>query len=396
MVVNVAIFANGLIIMMSGSRLVFAMSRDKRFPGYQLFGRVTRSTSTPAWAVGLIMVGGIIFTLVFSTDALFKLFTAGSILPALIYLATVLMYLKVRPKLKLIPSTFTLGRWEPFVVDRRAAVADVRADRAAVPEPVLGLGQARRGADRDRRGDVRRRSGSSRRTRSTTCRSPSWARSRRRSRCTRDGRHRRRLGPAGCALAGRLAAAGLAVTLLEAGPELGARDSGRWDADRLDAATLPATVYDWGYDSEDTYPDRRSCRPSARACSAAALRTTAARRSGARARRVRRLGRPRLEPPADLLPHFEAATRAFRVLTAADVTPFHAAVLDAARDIGIPATDDLKDLDEHEAIGISPVNIVDGVRYNAAFAFLDRAALTVIGDAHGGARAARARTARWA
>ena len=62
------------------------------------------------------MVGGIIFTLVFSTDALFKLFTAGSILPALIYLATILMYLKVRPKLKLIPSTFTLGRWEPFVV----------------------------------------------------------------------------------------------------------------------------------------------------------------------------------------------------------------------------------------------------------------------------------------
>jgi amino acid transporter len=115
-VVNVAIFANGLIIMMSGSRLVFAMSRDKRFPGHQLFGRVIPSTATPAWAVGLIMVGGIVFTLVFSTDALFKLFTAGSILPALIYLATVLMYLKVRPKLKLIPSTMTLGRWEPFVV----------------------------------------------------------------------------------------------------------------------------------------------------------------------------------------------------------------------------------------------------------------------------------------
>jgi amino acid transporter len=63
--------------MMSGSRLVFAMSRDKRFPGYQLFGRVIPSTATPAWAVGLIMVGG---------------------------------------KLALIPSTFKLGRWEPFVV----------------------------------------------------------------------------------------------------------------------------------------------------------------------------------------------------------------------------------------------------------------------------------------
>jgi choline dehydrogenase len=45
------------------------------------------------------------------------------------------------------------------------------------------------------------------------------------------------------------------------------------------------------------------------------------------------------------------------------------------------STDDLNDLDEHEAIGISPVNIVDGVRFNAAFAFLDRAKLTIVGDA---------------
>jgi amino acid transporter len=114
--VNVAIFANGLIIMMSGSRLVFAMSRDKRFPGYQLFGRVLPSTATPAWAVGLILAGGVVFTLVFSTDTLVKLFTAGSILPALIYLATVLLYLRVRGRLARIPSSFRLGRWEPVVV----------------------------------------------------------------------------------------------------------------------------------------------------------------------------------------------------------------------------------------------------------------------------------------
>ncbi len=62
-------------------------------------------------------------------------------------------------------------------------------------------------------------------------------------------------GPAGCALAGRLAAGGLDVTLLEAGPDLGPQDSGRWDADLLDAAALSAS-YDWGYTSEDTYPGR--------------------------------------------------------------------------------------------------------------------------------------------
>jgi amino acid transporter len=114
--INVAIFANGLIIMMSGSRLVFAMSRDRRFPGYQLFSRVIPSTATPGWAVGLILAGGVVFTLVFSTDTLVKLFTAGSILPALLYLATVLLYLRVRGRLARIPSSLTLGRWEPVVV----------------------------------------------------------------------------------------------------------------------------------------------------------------------------------------------------------------------------------------------------------------------------------------
>ena len=89
---------------------------DKRFPGHQLFSRVIPSTATPAWAVGLILVGGVIFTLVFSTDTLVKLFTAGSILPALIYLATVLLYLRVRGRLAKIPSTLHLGRWEPLVV----------------------------------------------------------------------------------------------------------------------------------------------------------------------------------------------------------------------------------------------------------------------------------------
>jgi amino acid transporter len=114
--VNVAIFANGMVIMMSGSRLVFAMARDRRFPGYQLFRRVTPTTRTPAPAVVLIMIGGIIITLVFSTDALFKLFTAGTILPVLIYLATVLLFVGVKKKLDSHPGGFELGRWETPVI----------------------------------------------------------------------------------------------------------------------------------------------------------------------------------------------------------------------------------------------------------------------------------------
>jgi amino acid transporter len=114
--VNVAIFANGLVIMMSGSRLVFAMARDRRFPGHQLFSRVTPGAKTPAWAVLLILAGGAIITLVFSTDALFKLFTAGTILPVLIYLVTVLLFLRVRSKLTATPGRFDLGRWESLVI----------------------------------------------------------------------------------------------------------------------------------------------------------------------------------------------------------------------------------------------------------------------------------------
>jgi amino acid transporter len=115
-VVNVAIFANGLIIMLSGSRLVFAMSRDKRFPGHQLFRKVSGTTATPIPAVLLILAGGVVFTLVFSANALVNLFTAASILPALIYLVTVLLYVGVRKRLQSTPGAFSLGRWEPIVI----------------------------------------------------------------------------------------------------------------------------------------------------------------------------------------------------------------------------------------------------------------------------------------
>ncbi|WP_051324621.1 GMC family oxidoreductase [Candidatus Solirubrobacter pratensis] len=189
-------------------------------------------------------------------------------------------------------------------------------------------------------------------------------------------------GPAGCALAGRLAAAGADVVLLEAGPDLGPRDSGRWDAGLLDASAL-STSYDWGYSSEATYPDRVVAFERARVLGGCSSHNGCAAIRGARADYDgwRQPG----WATEDLVPLFEQAERAFRVhrYTAEEVTPFHAACLEAAQAAGIPLTADLNDLDEHEAIGIAPVNIDGGVRFNAAFAFLDRdyASLRVIGDA---------------
>src|SRR4051812_14095998 len=188
-------------------------------------------------------------------------------------------------------------------------------------------------------------------------------------------------GPAGCALAGSLAAAGIEVLLLEAGRDLGARGSGRWAAGLLDASALSAR-YDWGYSSEDRYPDRVLPFERARVLGGCSSHNGCAAIWGARAD-YDGWGIPGWATE-DLLPLFAEAERAFRVYRYGtdEITPFQAAVLEAAGAAGIPTTENLNDLDEHEAIGISPVNIADGVRFNAAFAFLDRTnpALTVLGD----------------
>ena len=56
-------------------------------------------------------------------------------------------------------------------------------------------------------------------------------------------------GSSGCVVAGRLAAeTDASVVLVEAGPDYGARSSGRWPADLLDGGAL-VTSHDWGYGS---------------------------------------------------------------------------------------------------------------------------------------------------
>jgi amino acid transporter len=54
--VCVSIFACGLIIMVTNSRLIFSMSRDRRLPGHQLLHQVPRATGGPPWATILAAV----------------------------------------------------------------------------------------------------------------------------------------------------------------------------------------------------------------------------------------------------------------------------------------------------------------------------------------------------
>jgi len=92
--VCVSIFACGLIIMVTNGRLIFSMARDRRLPGHQFLSRVPRATGGPSWATVLAAVLGALITLVLRThtSALATLFTASTIMPALLYAGTVLLY----------------------------------------------------------------------------------------------------------------------------------------------------------------------------------------------------------------------------------------------------------------------------------------------------------------
>ncbi|GAA4057163.1 amino acid permease [Actinomadura miaoliensis] len=115
--VVVSIFSCGLVILLSGARLVWAMARDRRFPGWPLLRRINPATGTPMNAAVLMFVIAQVLLALFarSTQALFSLFSAATLLPAIIYAATVALYVAKRRSLP--PSRgFQLGRWETPVL----------------------------------------------------------------------------------------------------------------------------------------------------------------------------------------------------------------------------------------------------------------------------------------
>src|SRR6516165_11468766 len=116
--VCVSIFACGLVIMVTNGRLIWSMSRDRRLPGYQLWRQVPRATGGPTWATILAAVLGALITLVLRThtSALVTLFTASTIMPALLYASTVLMYIFTARRHRAIAGHFSLGRWEIPVI----------------------------------------------------------------------------------------------------------------------------------------------------------------------------------------------------------------------------------------------------------------------------------------
>jgi choline dehydrogenase len=149
------------------------------------------------------------------------------------------------------------------------------------------------------------------------------------------------------------------VCLIEAGPDYGPFDGGRWPADLLDGTRLTFS-HAWETDREDRSQSRARVLGGCSAHNACVVL--------------------RGEPEdydwgagwsyVELEPFFDRVEAMLRVrtLTRDELTPWHAAWADAA------GTDAI----------VHPVNMVGGVRWNAAFAYLDparaRPNLTILAD----------------
>ena len=184
-------------------------------------------------------------------------------------------------------------------------------------------------------------------------------------------------GSSGCVVAGRLAAESDArVVLVEAGPDYGPRGAGRWPSDLLDGGAL-ATSHDWGYGSGELVGREPIAFPRARVIGGCSSHNGCVVAVGCPADYdgwAAATGDDRWRAAA-IRPALARALERLAVRTYGDdeVGPFHRACLDAAAAIGLPRADDLDVLDGGLGFGIEPVNIDQGVRVNAAFAYLDPA-----------------------
>ena len=107
--VMISIFACGLVIMTSGGRLIFAMSRDGNFFSSGLFRRVSPRFETPVAALILLAVLGIVGA--YFSSSLTVLVGTTAVLPALIYLFTTVTYLFSYRRLPAALASTKWARW---------------------------------------------------------------------------------------------------------------------------------------------------------------------------------------------------------------------------------------------------------------------------------------------
>jgi choline dehydrogenase len=177
-------------------------------------------------------------------------------------------------------------------------------------------------------------------------------------------------GSSGAVVAARLAECGATVILVEAGPDYGPFDVKTWPADLLDAHAI-ATSHDWGYGSGPVPGREPWTFERARVIGGCSAHNGAIAAVG-HATDYDGWRLPGWETDT-LRPFFATALERMRVRTYRpdEVGPFHARCLEAAAGSGWFMAQDLCDLDANESFGRESVNIVNRVRWNSAFAYLD-------------------------
>ena len=196
-------------------------------------------------------------------------------------------------------------------------------------------------------------------------------------------------GTSGAALAGILARdTQKTIVLLEAGPDFGPLDGGRWPADLLDARSFALSL-DWGYDgiNHPAQPDRCAF-PRARVIGGCGAHNGCVAVAG---HRLDYDGWAAAGNPgwdwASVEPAFERAKKALRVRVPdeSELNPFQASFLESTVAAGFPRVDNLDVPDLVNGVAPAPFNIYNGTRWSSALGYLDpvrgNANLTIIGNA---------------
>jgi amino acid transporter len=135
-----AFFGAGLVTLATCARMVFAMSRDARFPAHQLMRRVNPRTQTPIPATILIVVVGFVLMGALPGGALLKMLTVGGLIGAVLYGAIIVLYLGVRKRLGRQEDAFDLGRFDmPVAIGALVWSAVVVVVLVSPPEALIAV-----------------------------------------------------------------------------------------------------------------------------------------------------------------------------------------------------------------------------------------------------------------